>query len=85
METEISNPLNELVLKIKRLRNKLTSYGWNKQESNHFILFEVLKLPRPTRPHLAKEHFQHHPHPAHSYLVASLEYLVPNLQEQDVL
>jgi hypothetical protein len=36
-----------LLLKIRRLKRKLISYGWSKQEASTFILYEFLKLPEP--------------------------------------
>jgi hypothetical protein len=39
--------LQSLIIKIKRLRKRLISNGWNKQEACTFILYEFLKLPEP--------------------------------------
>jgi hypothetical protein len=39
MQKEEGNSLGCLMTKIRRLRKRLIGYGWNKQESNDFILY----------------------------------------------
>lgn len=83
--------LSNLVVKIKRLRKRLVSYGWNKHEAVTFILFEFLKLPEPDwrKPsstvtyHHIKEKYKVETNTAE--LILSLQEIVPNLHSEDVL
>jgi hypothetical protein len=76
---------------MKRLRRRLISYGWNRQESTRFILYEFLKLPEPDWQDLsttvsyyeAKDKYK--TEPATTELIIRLQEMVPNLQSREVL
>ena len=91
MQKEEGNTLGCLMTKIRRLRKRLISYGWNKQESHDFILYEFLKLPSnhwekatgTLNYYQIKEKYQVEASPAE--LILQLQQVVPNLQQEDVL
>lgn len=80
-----------LLQKIKKLRSRLLSYGWNKHEAFSFIMYEFLKLPRVAWEeadstesfYRIKEKFRVDAGTAE--LMMSLQQAVPNLQTQEVL
>ena len=91
-EERVENPLlTSLAFKIRRLRRKLLSYGWNRQQSMNFILFEFLKLPAPQWGKLSttviyyqiKEKFK--VEGSQAEIILSLQQVVPNIHHQDVL
>lgn len=73
------------------LRRKLLSYGWNRQESTNFILFELLKLPSPEweKPTTTVSYYQIKEklkvEGRHAELILSLQQIVPNIHQKDVL
>ena len=84
--------LTSFAFEIHRLRRKLLSYGWNRQQqSMNFILFEFLKLPAPQWKKLSttviyyqiKEKFK--VEGSQAEIILSLQQVVPNIHHQDVL
>ena len=90
-ECEQNSLLSSLLHKIRRLRRRLLSYGWNRQQSTNFILFEFLKLPSPdwenpsttVTYYQIKEKFK--VETSQAELILSLQQIVPNIHQKDVL
>jgi hypothetical protein len=91
MQGEEGDSLSALVRKIRRLRRRLMSYGWNRQEATHFILYEFLKLPEPEweKPGTTVSFYQirekYKVESGQAELILCLQQMVPNLHEEDVL
>jgi hypothetical protein len=83
--------LSFLAEKIKRLKERLIGYGWNKKEAYSFILFEFLKLPqvdwhKPENTlsfYQVKEKFKVDAEAAE--LILCIKEIVPNFQSEEVL
>lgn len=80
-----------LLLKIRRLKRRLISYGWSKQEASTFILYEFLKLPEPRwlEPATTASFYEikekYKTDPPSSELILALQERVPNLHTREVL
>lgn len=80
-----------LASKIKRLKDKLICYGWNKKETYTFILYQFLKLPQVDwlKPETTvtfyeiKEKFKVETEAAE--LILCMKEIVPDLQSTEVL
>lgn len=90
-EEDPSSSLATLVHKLRKLKKRLLSYGWNKHESVHFILYSILKLPEPSwdKPSTTLAFYQvkekYNVDSSHAELILTLRQLVPDLEKQCVL